>query len=72
VYIPPFRAYIEMPEDQFARQLNSELGDATTGINSMRTIDRDGTEQWFDLGGHRISKPTRQGVYIYKGKKVKK
>lgn len=68
VYIPPFRAYIESTSS--ARSLDSDLG-GTTGIDSIRTIDNDGTEQWFDLSGCRLSgKPTKKGVYIHNGKKV--
>lgn len=42
-----------------------------TGIAPViHTIDRDGTERWFDLNGHQLSgKPTKKGVYIQSGKK---
>ena len=45
VYIPPFRAYIEATGDG-ARTLYTEFGDGTTGLDSIRTIDADCTEQW--------------------------
>jgi hypothetical protein len=38
------------------------------GIDSIRTIDGDGTERWYDLNGRRIDKPTRKGIYIRNGK----
>jgi len=37
----------------------------------IHTIDRDGTERWFDLNGRQLSgKPTQEGIYINKGNKV--
>ena len=66
VFIPPFRAYIESTNG--ARMLTGCLDDEATGIDSLRLQDADGTEQWYDLNGRRISKPTRKGVYIHNGK----
>ncbi len=66
VFIPPFRAYIESTNG--ARMLTGCLDDEATGIDSLRLQDVDGTEQWYDLNGRRISKPTRKGVYIHNGK----
>jgi len=49
---------------------NSDSGEATGIAPVIRTIDRDGTERWFDLNGHQLSgKPTKKGVYIHRGKK---
>ena len=45
-------------------------GEATAIAPVIRTIDRDGTERWFDLNGRQLSgKPTKKGVYIHRGKK---
>ena len=66
VFIPPFRAYIESTNG--ARLLTGCLDDEATGIDSLRLQDADGTEQWYDLNGRRISKPIRKGVYIHNGK----
>ena len=45
-------------------------GEATGIAPVIRTIDLDGTERWFDLSGRQLNgKPTKKGVYIYKGKK---
>lgn len=43
-----------------------------TGIAPViHTIDRDGTERWFDLNGRQLNgKPTQKGIYINKGKKT--
>ena len=39
-------------------------GEATGIAPVIRTIDRDGTERWFDLSGRQLSgKPTKKGVY---------
>lgn len=67
--IPPFRAYIEGPANG-ARLLNSSFEGDATGIQNIRTVDADGTEQWYDLNGRRIAKPTTKGVYIRNGKKT--
>lgn len=68
-YIPPFRAYVVSASG--ARSLDNEFGnDDTTRIQSLQLIDRNGTEQWFDLSGRRIEKPTSKGIYIHNGKKL--
>lgn len=45
--------------------------DEATGIAPViHTIDRDGTERWFDMNGRQLSgKPAKKGVYIHRGKK---
>lgn len=42
----------------------------TTGIASV--VKSGEEEVWYNLQGQRISKPTRKGVYILNGKKVRK
>lgn len=41
----------------------------TTGINAA--LENAGEEVWYNLQGQRISKPTRKGIYILNGKKVR-
>ncbi len=56
------------------------IGDGnTTGIVAVQTtpdpslLRRGNGEQWYDLQGRKLSgEPTRKGIYIYKGKKVKR
>lgn len=67
-YIPPFRAYIVGGS---AARLGTVLGE-TTAIGSLRTVDLDGTENWYDLGGRRIAGLATKGVYIVNGKKILK
>ena len=73
-FIPPFRAFITGPdvsETAGARALGSDLVvEEATGIDSIRTVDLDGTERWYDLSGRRLDRPTREGIYIQNGKKV--
>ena len=69
-YISPFRAYIVSTSATAPDMLNGSLGDGnTTGIQNIRTIDRDGTECWYDLNGKRIQKPAK-GINIKNGRKV--
>ena len=67
-FIPPFRAFIEGPIDG-ASQLSGSIDGSATGIKYIRTQNTDGTEQYFDLSGRRIAKPTTKGIYIRNGKK---
>lgn len=67
-YLPPFRAYIEAT-DNVRPMLDSSFGDKSTGISGMRTTDRDGTERWFDLNGHRVEAPVKAGIYVHNGRK---
>ena len=85
--IVPFRAYLDytapsssrgtasskeaLPETMIVRLLSAN--GTTTGIEELRIKNlelRD--DAWYDLMGRKIEKPTAKGVYIYKGKKVKK
>lgn len=68
VYIAAGRAYIIPPTGAFSRDMigSSLIDDSYTGI---KTISKDGTEQYYDLYGRRIDKPTK-GLYIKNGKKT--
>ena len=68
-YIPPFRAYIEATSAGAPEMLGSSFDGNTTGIENIRTVDRDGTERWYDLNGRRIATPAK-GINILNGKKV--
>lgn len=47
--------------------------DGATGIvPTIRTIDRDGTENFFDLQGRRLNSKPNKGIYIENGKKYAK
>ena len=47
---------------------DNDLEDAT-GITKFRTIDRDGCQRIYDLGGRQLSAPVK-GVNIINGQKV--
>ena len=66
-YIPPFRAYIV---GGTASRLGSVI-DGTTGISVLRTVDLDGTENYFDLSGRRVA-GSAKGIVIVNGKKILK
>ena len=44
-------------------------GDAT-GIRTAPALVERQAEQWYDLQGRRIQKPTKAGLYIVNGKKM--
>ncbi len=65
-YIPPFRAYIVGSAPALTRYYGG-FDDGTTGIDRIQTIDMDGTEEWYDLQGRRLSTP-QKGLNIVKGR----
>lgn len=68
--IPSFRTYI-VADGGGARSLDMNLGqdNGVTAVENIRTIDRNGNEQWYDINGRHISNPTK-GLYIKNGRKV--
>ena len=75
-YVGPFRAYFQATTPNGARSLammfsnNPNEGGETTAIEHVvRTIDRDGTEQYFDLSGRPIN-GNAKGIVIKNGRKV--
>jgi hypothetical protein len=66
--ILPFRAYLLQSSRAGTRAMGMTLEDAT-GITQFRTIDRDGSQRIYDLGGRQLSAPVK-GVNIINGQKV--
>ena len=65
--IPAGKCYLKLNKPSEARAL--AIGNGTTGIDRLdNTIWA--TDNWFDLNGRRIEKPTKKGLYIKNGKKV--
>jgi hypothetical protein len=61
----------EVTEKQGLHYVGDIHGNGTTGIApTITTIDRDGTQQFFDLQGHRLNGKLQKGVYIINGKKI--
>lgn len=57
---------------QNARGFSIDLdGEGTTGISTSKTDDGQWTnDNWYDLQGRRIKKPTKAGLYLVNGKKI--
>ena len=64
--IPANRAYLKQKANA-ARITGTVFVDDAT---SIKTIDADGTETYYDLQGRRIGKPQKGGIYVKNGKKV--
>ena len=65
--IPAGKCYLKLNKPSGARTL--AIGNGTTGIDRVgNTIWA--TDNWFDLNGRRIERPTKNGLYIMNGKKV--
>jgi uncharacterized repeat protein (TIGR02543 family) len=68
--VPAGKAVLKVPAGS-AKTRSIEIdGDGTTGISSA--VNSGEEEVWYNLQGQRISKPTRKGIYIINGKKVRK
>lgn len=71
-YIAPFRAYILQSGNSGngARELSMSFwDDEATAIDTIRTIDSDGTERYYDLNGRELPGKPEKGIYIINGKK---
>ena len=64
------KGYLEVTGGSAARRLSiAHGGSEVAGINDV-TLDEDSeNEQWYDLQGRKIEKPTKTGIYIVNGKK---
>ena len=40
-----------------------------TGVSTLRLVDSDGTERYYDLNGRQLDGKPEKGIYIYNGKK---
>ena len=72
-YIAPFRAYMLQSGGSSVqgRGLTMMLSDGdATGIDTIRTVDTDGTERYFDLYGRELPGKPESGIYIHNGKKI--
>ena len=69
-YVPAFRAYLLPSARNAAARISMTLEDYASGIDTIETIDTDGTRRYYDLNGRMLPGKPDKGVYIYKGKKV--
>ena len=67
-YIAAGRAYL-IPKPNAARNFFNCLFSTNEDVTAIKTISKDGSEQYFDLQGHRINTPTK-GIYIVRDKQV--
>ena len=70
--ILPYRCYLlPSARNAGARIRMSLAGNGnTTGIDTIETVDRDGTHTYYDLQGRRIDPGNAKGVVIKDGKKI--
>ena len=67
--ILPFRAFLLPSARNAAARISMTLEDDATDIDSIETIDEDGTRRYYDLNGRELQGKPVKGVYIYNGKK---
>ena len=70
--IPAMRTYLLQNGGVGANSLSMELLDDIEdpdGIDTIRTIDTDGTERYYDLDGRELPGKPERGIYIRNGKK---
>ncbi len=72
-HLNAFRAYFQLDGEACARVFVMNFDGETTGIsNTDRTDYTDKADAWYTVNGVKLDKePTKPGLYIYKGKKVK-
>ena len=68
--ILPFRAFLLPSARHASTRISMMLDDDTTDIDSIETIDEDGTHRYYDLNGRELPGKPDKGIYIYNGKKV--
>ena len=67
--IPAYRCFLLQSRGIGARTISMTLDDNTTGIDTIRTIDNDGTETVYDLNGRKVGSNAK-GVVIRNNRKV--
>lgn len=69
--IPPFRAFLlPSARNAGARISMSLVDDDATGIDTIETIDQDGTRRYYDLNGRELQGKPGKGIVITNGRKV--
>lgn len=67
--IPSEKCYLYLTGVAPARGMYGIGGDGSTAIEGI-DVEATKDEEWYDLQGRRIQKPTKAGIYIVNGKKV--
>ena len=68
--VPAGKAVLKVAAGSAKTRTLDVIDGETTGISSA--VNSADDEVWYNLQGQRISKPTRKGVYILNGKKVRR
>ncbi len=67
--ILPYRAFL-LPRANNSREvIGMTLDDDANGIDTIETIDADGTHQYYDLQGRQLPGRPQRGLFIHNGKK---
>ena len=70
-YVPAFRTYMLQRNGGAVKPVGMEFEDALAdGIESVKTVDADGTERYYDLNGRLLNGKPEKGIYIHNGKKI--
>lgn len=71
--VHPFEAYMTLEGSNAPWMISVFDNNVPTNIVEIERMRNVGNEEWYDLQGRKLQgEPTKQGIYIYKGKKVKK
>ena len=72
--LKPFMAFLMLPGSNsvVGTVLENAGGSIPTDIDTLTTIDEDGTEHYYDLQGRELPGKPARGVYIKNGKKFTK
>ena len=65
------RAHFELSDGSGAREIKLNFGEESTSIHNAQCTMHNEAGAWYDMQGRKFSqKPTKAGLYIYKGRKV--
>lgn len=66
------KAYLRLPAAVAgeSRAIAIEFAEDATGIEGISGDGKAATDEWFDLQGRRIAKPTKAGIYLNNGHKI--
>ena len=70
--IPPYRSFFHLNDGSSAMKMKLVAGnhdETTTGITTIKLVDRTGDERYYDLNGHVLPGKPDSGIYIHQGKK---
>ncbi len=67
--ILPYRAFLLPSARNGSARISMTMEDTTTDIDTIETIDHDGTHRYYDLNGRELPGKPADGMYIHHGKK---